>query len=246
MTCPGPMHPNGTMEPETCVPHGQHCPVPCGGPMGMPCPGYGSPSPASTTATMTTTMLWGAKCAPMEVECPGHLLPDATFGPSTCVPMGMPCPEYGAPASYPPPGVPGYPPAGYPPHPGYAPPPAHGYGPPPAHGYEPPPAHGYGDVPPPVPPSDTPPTPPSDMPNDGTCKKDFCDSQYPIMGKGTVCSFPDCKACAECTPGDVPPPVPPSDAPPTSPSDMPNDGNCKKDFCDSQYPIMGKGTVCSF
>merc|ERR1719333_1178100 len=98
MTCPGPMHPNGTMEPETCVPHGQHCPVPCGGPMGMPCPGYGSPSPASTTATMTTTMLWGAKCAPMEVECPGHLLPDATFGPSTCMPMGMPCPGYGAPS----------------------------------------------------------------------------------------------------------------------------------------------------
>merc|ERR1719335_403473 len=97
--------------------------------MGMPCPGYGSPSPASTTATMTTTILWGAKCAPMEVECPGHLLPDATFGPSTCVPMGMLCPEYGAPACYPP--------AGYPPHPGYAPPPAHGYGPPPA-SYPPP------------------------------------------------------------------------------------------------------------
>merc|ERR1719335_876651 len=69
--------------------------------MGMPCPGYGAPSPASTTATMTTTILWGAKCAPMEVECPGHLLPDATFGPSTCVPMGMPCPGYGAPTPAP-------------------------------------------------------------------------------------------------------------------------------------------------
>merc|ERR1719324_1435865 len=78
-----------------------------------------------------------------------------------------------------------------------------------------------GDVPPPVPPSDTPPTPPSDMPNERTCKKDFCDSQCPIMGKGTVCSFPDCKACAECTPGDVPPPVPPSDTPPVPPSDTP-------------------------
>merc|ERR1719389_493857 len=56
--------------------------------MGMPCPGYGAPS---------TTMM--QHCLPTEVECPGHLLPDATFGPSTCVPMGMPCPGYGAPST---------------------------------------------------------------------------------------------------------------------------------------------------
>merc|ERR1719247_3895394 len=83
--CPGHLLPDATFGPSTCVP------------MGMPCPGYGAPSPASTTMTTTSMMLPETSCLPTEIECPGHLLPDATFGPSTCVPMGMPCPGYGAP-----------------------------------------------------------------------------------------------------------------------------------------------------
>merc|ERR1719506_1275863 len=66
MKCPGPMQPDGTMGPDTCVPNGQHCPVYCA-PDQMTCPG-----PMQPDGTMGPDM-----CA----NCPS----DYTHLPRGCV-----------------------------------------------------------------------------------------------------------------------------------------------------------------